>query len=88
MTLNGGVGAVIADDDGRSALVRFASLPRTSSRSVSRISPRSIGQPVADRAVPGSLLAGRCPFVPSGGVVLFQFRVAQQPNRVVERGRP
>src|SRR4029453_5660441 len=61
----------------------FASLPCAGSRSIRRISPRSIGHPVCDGPLPEGLFAGCLPLLPCGGVSLVEVLLAKQPDRAL-----
>src|SRR4051812_14053757 len=62
----------------------FASLPRDGSRSMIRISPRRIGDPVADRVVPQLVLACGFPLLPRCGVVALEVRMTEQAHGVMQ----
>src|SRR5664279_2054229 len=63
------------------------SLPRTGSRSTSRISPRRIGQSVRGHVLPGSLVTGRRPLFPGARVVDVELHPTQQEHRLVQGRR-
>src|SRR4051794_2758240 len=66
----------------------FASLPRTGSRSTSRISPRRIGHAVRGCRLPRRLLTGGLPLLPRSGVVMLEIGLPQQPQCVLDDRRP
>lgn len=77
--------SIIADDDRRTTLVGLPG--RTGSRSTSRISPRSIGEAIRDRRLPGRRLSGGLPLLPGGRIVLLQFGLSQQTDGLPDDGR-
>jgi len=66
----------------------LASLPRTGSRSVRRISPRSMKESVGCGDIPRRSVPRGFPLVPGCRIRLFEFRVALQPDRVLNRCGP